>query len=143
MVVPGAKRFGVSPEKAEELAARMERLAIDEEQLLEKFVRAQGPGGQKVNKTSSAVYLKHLPTGVEVKAQSGRSQALNRYRARVLLCERLEERIEGKRSAEEQRREKIRRQKRKRSKRAKAKMLADKRHQGAKKESRRGVRGDD
>ena len=49
------------------------------------------PGGQKINKTSSCVYLKHLPTGIEIKCQQGRSREMNRYYARKELCQRLEE----------------------------------------------------
>lgn len=122
-----AVKFGVGREKTEQLLQRLQRLGVREEDLLEKFVRAQGPGGQKVNKTSSAVYLKHLPSGIEVKAQAARSQSMNRFFARRLLADKLEAKIEGRRSAEQQRIAKIRRQKRKRSKRAKAKMLDDKR----------------
>lgn len=140
---PALTKFGVGPDKAAELAERMEKLGIHEEDLEEKFIRASGPGGQKVNKTSSAVQLKHLPSGLEIKAQGSRSQAMNRYRARKLLCDRLEEKIEGKRSAEQQRIEKIRRQKRKRSKRAKAKMLDAKRKHGEKKQARQRVRPED
>jgi protein subunit release factor B len=118
------------------LRDRMAALGVREEDLLEKFVRSSGPGGQKVNKTSSAVYLKHLPSGIEVKAQESRSQAMNRFYARRNLVERLERIKLGKASAEEQRIEKIRRQKRKRSKRSKQRMLNDKHHQSAKKDSR-------
>ncbi len=80
----------VSPETETQLEARMNALGIKEADLVEKFVRASGPGGQKVNKTSSAVYLKHLPSGIEVKAQEHRSQAMNRFFARRrILVERL------------------------------------------------------
>src|SRR3954466_15325234 len=120
--------MAVGSDKQEELAARLARLGVVEEDLVERFVRASGPGGQKVNKTSSAVYLKHLPSGIEVKAQESRSQAMNRFLARRILADRLERIRLGKQSAEEQRIEKIRRQKRKRSKRSKARLLADKRH---------------
>ena len=70
--------FTVSPKKEEELLARMEGLGIREEDLRETFVRASGPGGQKVNKTSSCVSLMHVPTGLSVKCQQERSRALNR-----------------------------------------------------------------
>ncbi|MEZ0314168.1 MAG: peptide chain release factor-like protein [Myxococcota bacterium] len=127
----------VLPETEAALAARMAANGILEADLLEKFVRASGPGGQKVNKTSSAVYLKHIPSGIEVKAQESRSQSMNRFLARRILLERIERIRIGKESAEEQRIEKIRRQKRKRSKRSKQRMLADKRHHSAKKDARR------
>jgi peptide chain release factor len=116
----------VRPEKLAELEQRLAALGVREDDLEEKFIRASGPGGQKVNKTSTAVYLKHVPTGIEVKVQSSRSQALNRFVARRLLAERLEAIVEERRTAEEQRVAKIRRQKRKRSRRAKEKVLAAK-----------------
>ena len=118
--------FGVRPEKEEALRLRMEKLGLRESDLIEKFVRSQGKGGQNVNKLSTCVYLKHLPTGLEVKCQQERSQALNRFIARRILADKLEKIILGKKSEEEQRIAKIRRQKRKRSKRAKEKMLEDK-----------------
>ena len=104
----------------------MDALHVREEDIEEAFIRSGGKGGQHVNKTATCVYLKHLPTGIEVKCQEGRSQALNRYRARLLLIKKIDELIKGKESAEQQRIEKLRRQKRKRSKRSKEKMLAQK-----------------
>ena len=123
--------------KNEALRLRMEGLGIREEDLVESFVRGGGPGGQKINKTSSCVSLFHGPSGIRVKCQAERSLTLNRYRARFLLCERIAERVEGERSLAQQEAEKIRRQKRRRSRRAKAKMLADKRAHSEKKALRR------
>jgi protein subunit release factor B len=128
--------FGVSPEKEQTLTERMERLGIREEDIVEKFIRSGGHGGQNVNKVATCVYLKHLPTGTEVKCQQERFQSLNRYLARRILTDKIEAAVLGKESEEEQRIAKIRRQKRKRSKRAKEKMLADKRHLGEKKKGR-------
>jgi protein subunit release factor B len=128
--------FGVSPEKEAALMERMKKLGIREEDLAEKFIRSGGHGGQNVNKTSTCVYLKHVPTGIEVKCQQERSQALNRFLARRLMADKIENQMLGAESAERQRIEKIRRQKRKRSKRAREKMLADKKHQSAKKKER-------
>ncbi len=127
----------VSSEKQKELQRLFEKLQMREEDLEEHFVRSSGAGGQKVQKTSTCVVLKHLPSGIEVKCQIQRTQAMNRFLARRILCEKLEEMIFQKESAEEKRREKIRRQKRKRSRRAKEKMLADKHHQSEKKKLRK------
>ncbi len=114
----------------------MAELGIREEDLEERFVRSGGHGGQNVNKVATCVYLKHRPTGIEVKCQRERSQGLNRFLARRLLAEKIETLLRGKQSAEQQRIEKIRRQKRKRSKRAKEKMLAQK-HRDAEKKALR------
>ena len=128
--------FAVSPEKEDALRLRMERLGLHERDILEKFIRSGGKGGQKVNKASTCVYLKHFPTGIEVKCQEERSQSLNRFLARRILADKIEKMILGKLSEEEQRIEKIRRQKRKRSKRAKIKMLEGKRERAEKKKAR-------
>jgi protein subunit release factor B len=129
--------FGTSPEKQNKLYLKMAELGIFESDLEEKFIRSGGKGGQNVNKVSTAVYLKHLPSGIEVKAQMERSQLLNRYRARQVLIEKIDEQINRQKSAKQQEFEKIRRQKRKRSKRAKNKMIDDKKKQGQKKSLRR------
>ncbi len=119
----------------------MEVLNIREEDIQETFIRSGGRGGQHVNKTSTCVYLKHIPTGIEVKCQEERSQSLNRYRARVILANKIEQMIKGRQSEEIQRIEKLRRQKRKRSKRAKEKMLAEKKIIGEKKRMRGAATG--
>ncbi len=128
--------FSVNSEKEKALLEKMARLGIREHDLKEHFVRSQGKGGQNVNKVASAVYLKHVPTGIEVKCQQERSQVLNRFLARRLLADKIESLILGQRSAEQRRIEKLRRQKRKRSKRAKEKMLQNKHAQAAKKAQR-------
>ena len=128
--------FPVSSLKENLLQEKMKTLNIREEDIRESFVRSQGRGGQHVNKTSTCVYLKHIPTGIEVKCQQERSQALNRYRARVILVNKIDKLIKGKESEEKQRIEKIRRQKRKRSKRAKEKMILQKKHVSEKKQLR-------
>jgi len=132
--------FNISPEKQAALEKKMELLGIREADLEERFIKGSGKGGQKVNKTSSCVYIRHLPTGTEVKCQRERSQAMNRFLARRELCEQLEAEREGEASAKEQAREKVRRQKRRRSRKQKARMLDDKRHAGAKKVLRQRVR---
>ena len=130
--------FAVSLSKEKELREKMESLNIREEEIRESFIRSGGKGGQHVNKVSTCVYLKHIPTGIEVKCQEDRSQSLNRYRARVLLVKKIDQMIKGRESEERQKIEKIRRQKRKRSKRAKEKMLAEKKVQAQKKRLRSG-----
>lgn len=126
----------VSSEKQKALREKMGRLGISEKDIVEKFVRSSGKGGQKVNKASTCVYLKHLPTGIEVKCQRERYQALNRFLARRLLADKIERKIMGRLREEEQRIQKIRRQKRKRSKRAQAKILEEKRIHSQKKKLR-------
>lgn len=128
---------GINKEKQEALRQRMEELGISEKDIVEKFIRSSGRGGQKVNKASTCVYLKHIPTGIEVKCQRERYQSLNRFLARRILTDKIEAKIKGEESEEQQRIAKIRRQKRKRSKRAKLKMLEEKRKQSQKKEARR------
>jgi protein subunit release factor B len=131
--------FPVSKKKADELQKKLKQLGIREEDLEEQFVRSSGAGGQNVNKTSTCVLLHHLPSGIRVRCQSERSQALNRYRARKILAGRLEREIAGRESSEIRKIEKIRRQKRKRSRRAKEKILADKRIRSEVKGARRRV----
>ena len=135
--------FPVTSEKTQALAARMAALGIREDELDEKFVRSGGKGGQNVNKVATCVVLRHRPSGLQVKCQEARSQAMNRFLARRLLCEKLDTLRRGAASAAEQARERIRRQKRKRSKRAKEKMLASKHAQGEKKAQRRRVGSDE
>jgi len=130
----------VGLEKEKALREMMVCLGVREEDIVERFIRAQGPGGQNVNKVSTCVYLRHLLTGIEVKCQEERSQAQNRYRARQLLLKKIECAILGKLSEEQKRIEKIRRQKRRRSRRAKLKILESKRRHAAKKFLRASVR---
>lgn len=125
-----------SKEKLDALSARMQALGIREDDLIEKFILGSGRGGQKINKTSSCVYLKHLPTGTEVKCQQGRSREMNRYYARKELCNRLEEKDQNIQSERQMLTEKIRRQKRRRSRRSKEKMLSDKKRHADKKSFR-------
>ena len=112
--------FGVTRKKQEELEARMAALGLREQDLDEKFIRSSGPGGQRVNKTASCVYLKHVPTGFEVKMQQERQQRLNRYYARKRLCELMEEETLGKRSPAALKAEKIRKQKQRRKRRGRS-----------------------
>lgn len=111
----------VSPKKQQALHARMDLLGILESDLDECFVHGQGAGGQKINKTASCVYLKHIPSGLEVKCQQERSRALNRFLARRLLCDKLDAIRNGKQSLAAKVIEKIRKQKRRRIRRAQEK----------------------
>ena len=132
-------KFNVGTGKEEALRAKMASLGIKESDLRELFVLSSKKGGQKVNKTSACVYLKHIPTGIEVKCQQERSQVLNRFLARRILANKIESLILGRESEEEKRHEKIRRQKRKRSRRSKEKMLKDKKLNSEKKRLRKPI----
>lgn len=134
--------FPVSIEKENQLAQRMAALGVSEADIQESFVRSGGHGGQNVNKTSTCVMLVHGPTGIQVKCQETRQQGLNRYIARRLLLDKIEERKNGFVAARRAEIERIRRQKRKRSRRARDKMLANKSHQADKKGMRKRVDAD-
>jgi len=133
--------FAVNKRTEDALRQKMEELGIFEKDIVEKFIRSGGKGGQNVNKVATCVYLKHLPTKIEVKCQQERKQSLNRFLARRILVDKIEAEILGKESEKQQRIEKIRRQKRKRSKKAKLKILEEKKKQAQKKEDR-GFRAD-
>jgi len=113
--------FGVTQKKQDELEARMAALGVREADIEEKYIRSSGPGGQKVNKTASCVYLKHIKSGLEVKMQRERSQGLNRYYARKRLCELVEQEKLGSKSPAALKAEKIRKQKQRRKRRSKTK----------------------
>ncbi len=111
-------RFGVTPQKEAELLRQMEACGFREEDLEESFIRGSGSGGQKINKTASCVRLTHRPSGLEVKVQEARSQALNRFFARRRLCELYEAETLGKQSPEALRQAKVRKQKKRRKRRS-------------------------
>jgi len=134
--------FKISIDKVTALRERMIRLGVKEGDLEESFVRSSGPGGQNVNKTSTCVFIRHVPTGLTVKCQRERSQSLNRFLARRLLLDKIERLQSGIIDEEKKRIEKIRRQKRKRSKRAKEKVLEEKHRSSEKKRLRSAVTHD-
>lgn len=127
------------PETIERIKARMVLAGLADADIEETFVRGSGSGGQKINKTSSCVQLKHIPSSTVVRCQKTRSREANRWLGRELLAERLIEATNNEISARQQEAEKIRRQKRRRSRRQKARMLADKKHQSDKKTMRKAV----
>ena len=110
--------FGVTDKKQQELETRMASLGLREQDLEEQFVHSSGPGGQRVNKTASCVWLIHVPTGLQVKMQKERAQRLNRYYARKRLCELMEERTLGEGSPASLKAQKIRKQKQRRKRRS-------------------------
>lgn len=127
----------ISAEKQAQLRALMDELGVREDDLAEKFIRGTGHGGQKINKTSSTVYLKHLPTGVEIKCQAGRSQSVNRYTARLELCARLAERRRRASLARKRARARARKLNRPPSKGETERRLASKRRRSDRKATRR------
>ena len=115
-------KFGVTQKKEEELYTSMNSLSIFEKDIEEKFIKSSGKGGQNVNKNSTCVQLKHLPSGIIVKYQKERTQSLNRFFARRVLAQKIDEQVNGTKSAENLKREKLIKQKKKRKKRAKKKL---------------------
>tara|TARA_B100001057_G_scaffold93259_2_gene89631 strand:- start:709 stop:1119 length:411 start_codon:yes stop_codon:yes gene_type:complete len=120
----------------EELHRRMIRLRVNEGDLVERFIRGSGPGGQKINKTSSCVQIKHLVSGIEVKCQKSRSLMANRITARSMICSIIEEKEAKKRNSRRAEREKERRRNRQPSRRQKRLNVENKRKQGEKKRMR-------
>jgi len=127
-------------EKEKELMKKMRQLHIYLKDIKETFVKSSGPGGQNVNKVSTCVVLKHIPTGISVKCQEERSQAMNRYKARRLLLEKIEQQMHEKKLLETQNREKRRRQTRKRPSNLKEEILRRKHMKSEKKVGRRKIR---
>jgi protein subunit release factor B len=109
--------FGITERKRQELQRRMRNCNLLETDLEETFVRSSGAGGQKVNKSSTCVHLKHIPSELSVKVQKSRSQGLNRYYARKQMCELMENKLLGKESPQAKKIEKIRKQKDRRRRR--------------------------
>ncbi|MEK9159662.1 MAG: peptide chain release factor-like protein [Patescibacteria group bacterium] len=115
---------------------KAEKLRVFPQDIEEQFVRGSGSGGQKMNKTASTVWLKHLPTGIEVKCQNQREREANRMEAYRMLLMKIEEKILGKKSEMAQKMFKLRKQKKRRSRKAKDKMMDAKTQRGELKENR-------
>jgi protein subunit release factor B len=122
---------------------RLAALGVRPDEVDERFIRGGGPGGQKINKTSSTVVLRHRPTGIEVRCQAERSQTANRERAWELLCEKLEERVRAGREAVVDAREAERRRTRPKSRGQKVRMIETKKHRAKHKAKRGRVSGGD
>ena len=116
--------FNVSEKKEKELLERMRELYVKEDDLVERFIHSSGPGGQKVNKSSTCVFLRHIPTDTTVKYQKERSQALNRFFARRTLLDQIELKQKGYIKEDKKNIEKIISQKRKKRKRTIEKLSA-------------------
>jgi len=124
------------------LVERMRKFEVSETDLEESFARSSGPGGQNVNKVSTAVTLRHLPTNISVTVQDSRSQAVNRKLARERLLEAIESAREGQRMAEIAKREKERRRKSPRPAALKRKILESKRRRAQLKKQRTKIKLD-
>src|ERR1700678_1245158 len=124
------------------IQSRLDRRGVAASDIEERFVRGSGPGGQKINKTSSTVWLRHGPTGIEVRCQAERSQAANRERAWREMCGKLEDRIRAAERRTQDLREEERRRTRQKSRGQKVRMIQAKRHR-AKSKAQRGRVGDD
>ena len=131
--------FKITPLKKKNLRAKMRRYGVKERDLRENFIRSGGRGGQHVNKNATCVYLKHVPTGLEVKCSRERFQSVNRFLARRILLDKIEKKVREKAAKVLHEKEKLRRQKRGRSKKGKEKMLEDKKRHARKKELRKRI----
>jgi protein subunit release factor B len=119
-----------------QIVRRLAAVRVRVEDVDERFVRGTGPGGQKINKTSSTVWLRHGPSGTEVRCQAGRSQTANREQAWSELCDRLEELQRAAKAEQRHEREVERRRNRQKSRAQKARMVDAKKHRSRTKSAR-------
>lgn len=117
----------------------MRNFKINKNDVIEKFIRSSGNGGQNVNKVSTCVYLKHIPSGIEVKCSSERSQSANRKKAWELLYNKLEENIRKERTSIISAIEKLKRQTRPKPQSIKNQILDSKKRLSDKKNMRKKV----
>jgi protein subunit release factor B len=117
--------MGPGKEKILDLEKRMAALGIKKEDIEEKFIKSSGRGGQKVNKSNSAVFLKHKKTNLSVKCGKARSQHLNRFLALRKLIEKIEAHLSGKPDKEQKRIEKIKKQKQRRKRKTQKKLATN------------------
>ena len=126
-----------------QIVERLTRLNIRPEEIDERFVRGAGPGGQKINKTSSTVWLRHGPTATEVRCQAERSQAANREKAWEELCNKLEAQLQAKNAVAQQAKEAERRRTRPKTPAQKLRMIETKKIRARRKSRRGKIVGDD
>ncbi len=131
------KKLTPTEEKEKELKRRMRQMSIFEKDIQETFIKSSGPGGQNVNKVATCVMLRHVPTDIQIKCQAGRTQAINRHKARELLVEKIEKKIKQERQKTIAISEKKKRQNRKRPKFLKESILESKHRQSEKKQFRK------
>jgi protein subunit release factor B len=136
-----------SPNKTMNLSAaimaRLAALGVRIEDVEERFIRGAGSGGQKINKTSSTVWVRHRPSGIEVRCQRERSQTINRETAWMELCAKLDERRRAAAALLQEQRQKDIRRHRQKSRSQKVRMIESKKHRAAHKARRSRVRGEE
>lgn len=123
----------------DKLKEKAASLNISASTVVEQFIRGSGKGGQKVNKTSSTVQLKHIPTGIEIRCQKHREQSKNRTSALKILISKVEHLKLGKESQISKKIYKLKKQKQKRSKRSQQKILDQKSLRGDLKTARKKI----
>ena len=133
------KNFEVAVDKLRALRLRMRKMKVYEKDMDEQFTHSSGKGGQNVNKVATCVQLFHPPTGIRVKCKKHRTQGLNRFLARSLLLDKIEQKVSRAQREIKGKIEKMRRQKRKRTTESKELMLAEKHHRSEKKDSRKKI----
>lgn len=119
----GSSEKGPSEKKLAALEQKLTELGIRKADLEEKFIKSSGRGGQKVNKSASAVFIRHAPTGLSIKVGKHRSLHLNRFLALRTLAEKIEAVQTGRHPGQTEKAEKIRRRKQRRKRRTRRKRM--------------------